>query len=314
MKISAIICTFNRSESLAKTLNSLAASVVPETCEWEVLVVDNNSSDSTREVAESFCHKYPSHFRYIFEARQGKSCSLNTGIREARGDVLAFTDDDVTVDPAWLYNLTMHLGNGDWAGAAGRILPEERIAMPRWVPRNQEYALAPLVIFDPRLEAGPLQMTPFGANMAFQKRMFAQYGGFRTDLGPGLARSDPQKSEDSEFGHRLLKAGERLRYEPLAVIYHSVPPSRVSKRYFLNWWFDKSRADIRAFGVPPETKWFVAGVPLYLLRRITIWTLRWILALEPSRRFSCKVKVWSRAGEIVETYRRSQARKAADSI
>ena len=69
------------------------------------------------------------------------------------------------------------------------------------------------------------------------------------------------------------------------------------------WWFDKARADIRAFGVPPETRWFVGGVPLYMFRRLAVWTLRWFLAVKPSHRFSCKVKVWMLLGGIAESYR-----------
>ena len=67
-----------------------------------MLVVDNNSSDQTREVVEEFADRYPGRFRYLFEPQPGKSYALNSGIREARGTVLAFIDDDVTVEPSWL--------------------------------------------------------------------------------------------------------------------------------------------------------------------------------------------------------------------
>jgi glucosyl-dolichyl phosphate glucuronosyltransferase len=306
MNLTVVLCTFNRCQDLAKVLESLAASKLPESVEWEVLVVDNNSTDTTRRVAESFRERYPDHFRYLFEPRAGKSHALNSGIREARGDVLAFTDDDVVVEQTWLRDLTAHLHNGKWAGAAGRILPERSFSPPPWIPRNQKYALAPLAVFDPNLQAGPLAESPFGANMAFQKRVFGEYGGFRTDLGPGLGVGNPQKSEDSEFGHRLLAAGEKLRYEPSAVVYHSVPQGRVRKRYFLDWWFDKARADIRAFGIAPEIKWTVAGIPLCFLRRLAVWTLCWMVTVDPSLRFERKLKVWGRLGEIVESYRLSR--------
>src|SRR5690349_7477494 len=95
-----------------------------ESVEWEVLVVDNNSSDQTREVVDEFCRRYPGRFRYLFESRPGKSCALNAGVREARGAVVAFMDDDVTVEPTWLQELTAALHNGQWAGAGGRILPQ----------------------------------------------------------------------------------------------------------------------------------------------------------------------------------------------
>lgn len=314
MKISVILCTMNRAESLAKALNSLAGSVLPEAVEWEVLVVDNNSSDATPGVAESFCRRDPDHFKYTLEARPGKVHALNRGIRESSGDVLAFTDDDVIVDPKWIQNLTAKLNDGSWIGAGGRILPEREFLPPRWLPVGQRYALAPLTIFDPGLPPGPLHDAPFGANMAFQRRAFEQYGGFRSDLGPGLGRGTPQKSEDTEFGHRLLDAGEKLLYQPTAVVYHNLPASRLNKKYFLNWWFDKARADIRAFGIPRHARWSIAGVPVVLFRRVMVWAVRWITTVNPARRFECKLQVWGRSAEIVECYRQSRLQKQNKAV
>src|SRR5215471_9795294 len=98
MRITVILCTYNRCESLSTALESVAVSQLPPSISWEVLIVDNNSSDRTREVVEEFSHRYPGRFRYAFEPRQGKSYALNVGVREAKGDVLAFMDDDVTVE------------------------------------------------------------------------------------------------------------------------------------------------------------------------------------------------------------------------
>jgi glycosyltransferase involved in cell wall biosynthesis len=310
MTISVILCTHNRCESLERVLDSLAASVLPESIEWEVLVVDNNSSDSTRQIAESFCHRHPARFRYLFEPTPGKSYALNTGVREAAGQILAFTDDDLMVEPTWLQNLTAHLHNGKYAGAGGRVLPERSFLPPRWIPRSQKYALGPLSIFDPCLEAGPLDESPIGASMAFQRRVFEEYGGFRTDLGPGLGSGSLPKSEDNEFGHRLRAAGELLCYEPSALAYHPVPQDRVKKSYFLKWWYEKTRSDIFAFGTPSDSKWLVAGIPLGLVTRLAVWTIRWMLTFEPSRRFESKLNVWIVFGGIVESCRQSHGGKA----
>jgi hypothetical protein len=144
--------------------------------------------------------------------------------------------------------------------------------------------------------------------MAYDRRVFEKYGGFRTDLGPQPGSKNPQKSEDSEFGQRLLAVGEQLRYEPSAVVYHTVPPHRVQKKYFLDWWYDKARADIHVRGIPVGTS--VAGVPLILFRRLAGWTFRWALALQPARRFSYKLKVWTNMGEIRECYRISRKASA----
>lgn len=123
MKATVIVCTYNRCQSLADTLDSLAKSIVPASTDWEVLIVDNNSADRTRQVVEEFTRRFPGRFRYVFEPRQGKSFALNRGIRETQADVLAFTDDDVIAEPAWLWNLTKDLFSGEWQGAGGKILP-----------------------------------------------------------------------------------------------------------------------------------------------------------------------------------------------
>jgi len=253
-------------------------------------------------VAENFCKQYPGRFRYLFELRSGKSHALNTGIAHAQGDVLAFTDDDVTVEPTWLENLTAPLYDDAWAGSGGRTLPERNFSPPGWIPREGLHALGPLAVFDRGPEPCQLSETPFGNNMAYKKTVFEKYGGFRVDLGPRAGSRVAQKSEDSEFGARLLAAGERLRYEPSAILYHSVPPFRLQKGYFLAWWFDKGRADIRGFGIEPGSKRFISGIPLYLFRRLSVWTLRWITAFEPSARFDSKLKVWTTVGKIVECH------------
>ena len=299
MKITVILCTYNRSQNLEKALSSVSASKVPGSVIWEVLVVDNNSSDRTREVIEDFCCRYPGRFRYIFEPKQGKSHALNIGIREARGDILAFMDDDVIVEPSWLQNLTAPLHNGRWAGSGGRILPHWTCSAPNWLPSTGWYVAGPLALFDQGDEFGQLTEAPFGTNMAFQRDMFNKYGGFRTDLGP--CPGSEIRNEDTEFGRRLLTAEEKLCYEPSAVVYHLVPENRVQKKYYLTWWFDKARSDIREMGVLPD-KWLIDGVPLYLLRRLARWTLRWLVALDPRLRFECKLKVWLNAGLIVECH------------
>jgi glycosyltransferase involved in cell wall biosynthesis len=303
MDITVILCTYNRSEHLATALNSAAALLLPESVEWEILVVDNNSKDRTQEVVADFCNRYPTRFRYLFEPQQGKSYALNTGIREARGDIVAFMDDDVRVEPTWLQNLTAALYNEEWTGAGGRILPEWACSPPRWLPPQGRHALAPLVAFDLGPEAGQLNEPPFGTNMAFRKEMFEKYGGFRTDLGP-QPRSEI-RGEDSEFGSRLLSAGERLRYEPSAVVYHPVPANRIQKKYFLAWWFDKGRANIRQCGARFGARVNLFEILFYYLYRVSVGCLRWMVTFGAGARFSRKIDVWEQAGEIAEFCRQS---------
>jgi len=306
MKITVILCTYNRCRRLAKALASAADSILPESVAWEVLVVDNNSSDQTRDVVEGFCRRYPGRFRYLLEPRQGKSYALNTGIREAQGDVLAFMDDDVIVEPTWLRNLTAALNDDQWAGTGGRILPEWTCSPPHWLALDGPCNLAGmLALFDLGEDAGELDRPPFGTNMAFRKSMFDVYGDFRTDFGP--CPGSEIRNEDTEFGRRLMAAGERLRYEPSAVVYHLVPEARLKKEYFLAFWFDHGRAGVREVEKRPN----ICGIPRNYFRilktgaLLAVRTLHWILVWEPQRRFYRKGWVWMTAGEIAEFYRQS---------
>jgi glucosyl-dolichyl phosphate glucuronosyltransferase len=312
MKITVILCTYNRCQSLAKALESVAASELSDTIEWEVLVVDNNSRDQTRDVVEDFCRRYPARFRYLFEPRQGKSYALNSAVQATQAEILVFTDDDVIVEPTWLRNLTGALHEGKWAGSGGQVVPEESFSPPRWLALEGPYAMGNVLAF---LEFGSERgeftedafdtNLPVGANMAFRRAMFERYGGFRTDLGPD---GSELRGEDTEFSRRLLKAGERLRHEPSAVVHHVIPQNRLRKEYFLAWWFGHGRTAVRRKGKRPP----VGGIPRHyigisyrILRILPGRVLRWMVALNPQRRFFLKCWVWAPLGEIVELYRQS---------
>lgn len=308
MHITVILCTYNRSARLRTALTSVAGLVLPESVEWEVLVVDNNSSDETRAVIEEFSKTYPGRFRYLFEAKPGKSNALNAGIREATGDILAFTDDDVTFDSMWLHNLNTALSNRQWVGVGGRIFQQWTSSRPTWLSPNGRYWRMswPLTSFDFGEETLEENKYTNGANMAFRKDVFARHGGFRTDLGP--QPGSEIRCEDNEFGLRLHAAGERVGYEPSAIVYHPVHQSRLRKEYFLAWWFDFGKGSVREMGGQLS----IEGVPIakFARTRYAIWlmesTIRWMLSRSPAKRFYHKVAVWEKAGALIESFRQSQ--------
>jgi len=285
---------------------------MPEGVTWDVLVVDNNSKDDTRQVVEEISGLYPGRFRYLFEGRPGKSYALNTGIAEAKSQFLAFMDDDVTVDPSWLRNLIAPLRGGQWAGVGGRVFPQWTSAPPRWLATEGWVVSGPLVYFDRGDQGHDLGEAPVGTNMAFHTRVFEQVGGFRTDLGP--SPQNEIRNEDSEFARRLMGAGERLYYEPSAVVYHYVAPERLRKKYMQDWWFDKGRSDTRETGIPRQMRWRIAGVPSHLLIRLARWTAQWAVTFSPQKRFECKLKAWLNAGIITECHSLSKKRRAESVI
>jgi len=302
MDITVILCTYNRCQSLSKALESVAASQLPDSIEWEVLIVDNNSKDQTKQVAEGFCRLHPGRFRYWFEAKPGKSNALNTGIGEARGTILAFMDDDVLVAPTWLRNITAPLISGEWAGAGGRICAQEVVAPPPWLALEGPCSLAPmLALFDLGDQAIELKTPPFGTNMAFRKTIFGKLGGFRTDMGP--SPGSELRNEDMEFGRRVMAAGERLWYEPSAVVYHAIPENRLTRRYLLRFWYDHGRAMARERGYRPSVygipRWCFS-IPIMLARPFLINVQVWLKTKDPKTRFFNKGVVWMMMGEMVE--------------
>src|SRR5437763_1555056 len=99
------ICTYNRAHFLKDTLESLLLQQINVTFTYEVIVVDNNSVDNTKSVVESFFPKFNAsspRLKYFFESTQGKSNAINKAVKAAKGDIIVFTDDDVTFDPQWL--------------------------------------------------------------------------------------------------------------------------------------------------------------------------------------------------------------------
>jgi len=305
VNVTVIVCTYNRCQSLAEALGSVASSALPDSVEWEVLVVDNNSRDQTRAVVEEVSGRYPGRFRYLFESRQGLSNARNAGIRAARGEIVVFTDDDVTVDPLWLQNLTVPLSGSQWAGAGGRIRLGGDFEPPLWLALSGPFNLGgTLVQFDLGDQEGVLERAPFGANMAFRKIMFEKYGAFRSDLdrcGKSLIGNG-----DTELGERLMAAGERLCYVPSAVVHHPVQKERLRKKYFRSYWFARGRSLARQAGHGLS----IWRVPRYYLgdfKRRLQWMSsvdrRWFWS--PQGRFFCEVHALQTAGQIVESYRQS---------
>ncbi len=130
-----LIATYNRSRLLDETLTSLAAHAGLAALTWEVIVIDNNSTDDTRSTVERHARHFPVSLRYLEERQQGRSSALNTGIAHARGQVLAFTDDDVRVQDGWLDAACGPLLGqppaADYTG--GPVRPIWEVPPPRWL-------------------------------------------------------------------------------------------------------------------------------------------------------------------------------------
>jgi glucosyl-dolichyl phosphate glucuronosyltransferase len=303
MDISVVLGTYNRAISLRATLESFCQLAIPPSLTWELLVVDNNSTDGTRLVIEEFMGKLP--LRYIFEGKQGRSAALNAGIAAAMGDVIAFTDDDIFLDTFWLSNLKKTFQEHECAAVAGRVVSQWNHPKPSWLTMDDQLAI---VRFDFGDELQQIRVSPLGANSAFRKEVFQRYGLFRLDLGVS-GRKHTITCDDTEFGDRLNRAGEKIIYCPTAVVYHPVDPRRATKRYFRSWYYYNGRSLTRTAGIS-RVGVFYFGAPRWMYRELATAIIRWLFTLDAGHRLHRKLQAYRILGNVVETRRLSRLAQA----
>jgi glycosyltransferase involved in cell wall biosynthesis len=306
MHLSVIICTWNRAASLRQTLGSLQECRLPAGTEWEIVIVDNNSTDATSAVCQQFLQQAPQRYRLVAEKRQGKSFALNTGIENATGTILAFTDDDVIVDPAWLAETLLVFETHSCVGVGGKIIPVWNSTMPSWFTSEGPYKLLPAIVsYDLGKDPCEIHAPALGANLSIKRAVFDKYGKFRTDLGP--TAGSEIRGEDNEFCWRLLQGGERLMYAPRAIVFHPVEKRRIDRRYFEAWYYGMGQSRPRIEQTPEDALRYF-GFPRYMLR----WYLRdlilWLTSLAPARRFYYKLQFCATRGQIMEERKMWQER------
>ena len=305
MEISVVLATYNRAASLSAALDSFSKLVIPADLGWELIVVDNNSADMTSAVVEEFKQSSGLEVKYLLEAQQGKSCALNAGVRQAKGGVIAFTDDDIILHPQWLANLHHVFDDTRCSAAAGRVVPVWNHPKPDWLEMEDQLAI---VRFEMGEEVKEIRVPPLGANCAFRREMFEKHGMFRLDLGPSGSRHSIT-CEDTEFGERLIRRGEKTVYCPSAIVYHPVDPARATKKYFLSWYYYNGRSLTRTLGLPSEgTSYF--GVPRWLFRGFATNAAQWLFTFDKNTRFHRKLWTYRSLGNIVESHRLSRMRNA----
>jgi glucosyl-dolichyl phosphate glucuronosyltransferase len=288
-------------------LGSFAQLRPPSNGAWELIVVDNHCTDDSAEAIKIFAANLRTSVRYIFEPRQGLSHARNAGIKAARGDVIAFTDDDVTAHPHWLYELQKAFSKYDCQGVGGKIIPVWGGQKPHWMQGERAFSFrsGAIVSFDQGEGAHELNIAPVGANMAYKRVVFEEYGLFRTDLGKRGA--DPMLGEEVEFCKRLFRAGAKVVYAPGAIVYHPVEVSKLRKN-FQSHYFNWGRYLARVDGFPKDSILYF-GIPRYLLRNILSHFCKWALTFDSQERFRHKLQIYEFLGQISEAHRLSTETK-----
>lgn len=305
LDLSIVICTYNRAQSLRETLESLRNQVVPKGVEYEVLVVDNNSVDETKQTVErvNFSGARKIEIRYFFEPRQGVAYARNRGIANAKGEIIAFLDDDVLADEGWIDALWQCFQETDAVAVAGRVERLWQCEQPSWLT---EEISAPLIKQDlgtarTRWEHRNRHMV--GANVGFRRSVFEKVGLFRKELGRKGDRLIG--GEDREIFQRLFERGIPIYYEPKALVFHKVEKERVSQGYMRRWFWEVGKT--LGHQIDWKAHYALTIAPLWVWKNVISALFRWIRArwtrMAPeAERFASEMWVRHHTGIFLERF------------
>jgi GT2 family glycosyltransferase len=208
--ISVVVCTHNRAPRIDRALTHIAESAARAEIPVEIIVVDNNSRDETKEVIARAAEAAAMPIRYVFEPKQGLSFARNRGLSEATGGVVAFTDDDCFVDPEWIAALWREFeGNPDVAVIGGRV--------ELYTPEDQPVSIRTLAERVRYTSAEQIYGLIMGANLAVRRGIVERIGGF----DPAFGGSRGVVADDIDFVYRALKRGLGVLYTPDARVLHN---------------------------------------------------------------------------------------------
>ncbi len=260
--LTVLMATRNGAGWIGKSLDSLCA-LAPPTGGWRLIIVNNGSTDETGQILARYAERLP--LCIVHSTRPGKNAALNLGLAHAEGELIAFTDDDVIVDPQWLVHLAgAAAAEPEYAIFGGAIRPEWPHEPAPWildlVPLGLTYSLTPA------LQRGACTPSAvWGPNMAVRARVFRAGPRFDESIGPDDSSGYAMGSETS-FTRRLAVRGERCFHVPEALVGHIIRPTQMTRDFALRRAYRGGRGKgLLAQELEPTLD--VAGVPRYFLRQ-----------------------------------------------
>ena len=230
--ISVIICTYNREKYIYNVLKSLALGTM-EVDAYEIVLVDNNCTDNTRQEVDHFCNVFPQvNLRYFVETNQGLSHARNRGIKESKGDILVYVDDDATVNPDYLRTYAdWFASHPETDAAGGPIIPHyETGSEPRWMTYFIKRLLTGYLYFGNKPGPFPGDNYPGGGNAAYRSRVFEKVGLYNVELGRN--GDSLGGGEEKDIFDKMKREGMQFVYLPQAILYHSIPGYKLEADYF----------------------------------------------------------------------------------
>jgi glucosyl-dolichyl phosphate glucuronosyltransferase len=231
--LTILVCTFNRSADLREMLETALAQETDGTFTYEVLVVDNNSTDDTRAVVHELIARGHSNLRYLFEGRQGKSSALNTGLAAIRGWIYTIADDDFILPSRWVAQIVSAFRRNPAASfVSGKVLPLWEGDVPTWLTREHWSAIALADYGDEEFYTDERRELCLLA-CSFRAADVEAVGGYR--VGLSVSGESIGGVEDLEILQRLWKAGRKGLYLPGLSFLHKIPRVRTTKAYHRRW-------------------------------------------------------------------------------
>lgn len=240
MILSVIIPTFNRADTIGTTLESLVVDQGIDAADYEIVVVDNRSTDATREIVHRVQAASRVPIRYVYEDRAGVHYARNHGALEARGDLLYFTDDDMIATPGMLSELRRLFAMDPKIGtASGRVLPRWQVEPPQWVLDHCQNTLLSLQFMPDELLIADHDIGVFSCHQMIRKSALLECGGFNPENTGGTWVGDGETG----LGIKLRQSGYRFAYTSRAVIRHIIPPGRMTQAYLHRRMANQGSAD-----------------------------------------------------------------------
>lgn len=277
MDISIIICTYNRVDNLKDCFNCLASQEITSNFAWEVLLVDNNSSDHTKQFTLDYAAQADFKLRYSFESQQGLSHARNHGVNDSTGRILIFIDDDIRVSKNWLQSIVNAFNTQQCDAVGGRIHIESPAKLPKWITLDM-YGFLGHQDFgnEPRSMDGYKEF-PFGGNMAIKRAVFEKIGLFDTSMGrkgTGLKKEELFKGEETDFFHRLADVGGRFYYQPEALVLHKILAHQLKPKFFLTLHNNAGQLESRRDASTYRRT--ILGIPMFIFPQFVRATVKYI--------------------------------------
>jgi len=297
MKLTILICTYNRCDLLMKCIDSIHKATKPNDAEISLIVIANACTDNTINALTEYTKKHKCINLLIeVELNPGKSYALNHGIKLIQSGYICFIDDDQVIDSNYFLEVYKAIQNHpDASILCGRLLPHWQGDEPNWLHEQGQYRIYPfpVPVFDLgniSVQINPNNELPPGGNVVINRTVFDEIGLFSLSLGP--TGHNLVGSEDTDLFIRALQEGKIIQYEPSIVQYHYIDKSRLTLFYLIAKCFQRNRS-ITARRLNKNSK-----VPLYLFRQLFESLFHSVLSFKMNKLRFYLMRFSSTLGEI----------------